>query len=193
APLTRPAPLCTMPRRHPSTDRASAVFCCRGPLTARHHTQRRHLRPVTPDFWQCCRRPRTGIACGLAHRACPPAYARSVGGEAARKSRDHSARACPSAPCRSARACPSAHVEDEEVMVDLYEYQGRELFARHGLPVLGGGVAETPDQARAIAEQQGGRVVVKAQGQVRVRGNAGGVKLADTVDEAQAHATNILG
>jgi succinyl-CoA synthetase beta subunit len=88
---------------------------------------------------------------------------------------------------------PSAHVDDEEVMVDLYEYQGRELFARHGLPVLGGGVAQTPEEARAIAEQQGGRVVVKAQVKVGGRGKAGGVKLADTVDEAQAHATNILG
>jgi succinyl-CoA synthetase beta subunit len=78
-------------------------------------------------------------------------------------------------------------------MVDLYEYQGRELFARHGLPVLGGGVAETPEEARAIAEKQGGRVVVKAQVKVGGRGKAGGVKLADTVDEAQAHATNILG
>src|SRR6478672_4360058 len=78
-------------------------------------------------------------------------------------------------------------------MVDLYEYQGRELFARHGLPVLGGGVAETPEQARAIAEKQGGRVVVKAQVKVGGRGKAGGVKLADTVDEAQAHATAILG
>jgi len=78
-------------------------------------------------------------------------------------------------------------------MVDLYEYQGRELFARHGLPVLSGGVAQTPEEARAIAEQQGGRVVVKAQVKVGGRGKAGGVKLADTVDEAQAHATNILG
>jgi succinyl-CoA synthetase beta subunit len=77
--------------------------------------------------------------------------------------------------------------------VDLYEYQGRELFARHGLPVLGGGVAETPQEARAIAEQQGGRVVVKAQVKVGGRGKAGGVKLADTVDEAQADAANILG
>ena len=77
--------------------------------------------------------------------------------------------------------------------MDLYEYQGRELFARHGLPVLGGGVAQTPEEARAIAEQQGGRVVVKAQVKVGGRGKAGGVKLADTVDEAQAHATNILG
>jgi succinyl-CoA synthetase beta subunit len=77
--------------------------------------------------------------------------------------------------------------------VDLYEYQGRELFARHGLPVLGGGVAETPEEARAIADLQGGRVVVKAQVKVGGRGKAGGVKLAETTEEAVAHATAILG
>ena len=77
--------------------------------------------------------------------------------------------------------------------MDLYEYQGRELFARHGLPVLGGGVAQTPEEARAIAEKQGGRVVVKAQVKVGGRGKAGGVKLADTVDEAAAYADAILG
>ncbi len=77
--------------------------------------------------------------------------------------------------------------------MDLYEYQGRELFARHGLPVLGGGVAQTPEEARAIAEKQGGRVVVKAQVKVGGRGKAGGVKLAGTVEEAVAHATAILG
>ncbi len=77
--------------------------------------------------------------------------------------------------------------------MDLYEYQGRELFARHGLPVLGGGVAETPGAARAIAERLGGRVVVKAQVKVGGRGKAGGVKLADTAEEAQARAADILG
>jgi succinyl-CoA synthetase beta subunit len=77
--------------------------------------------------------------------------------------------------------------------VDLYEYQGRELFARHGLPVLGGGVATTGDEAAAIAARLGGRVVVKAQVKVGGRGKAGGVKLADSVDEARAHADRILG
>jgi succinyl-CoA synthetase beta subunit len=77
--------------------------------------------------------------------------------------------------------------------VDLYEYQGRELFAQHGLPVLAGGVAETPQEARAIAERLGGRVVVKAQVKVGGRGKAGGVKLAEGADEAQARATDILG
>ncbi len=77
--------------------------------------------------------------------------------------------------------------------MDLYEYQGRELFARHGLPVLGGGVAQTPEEAREIAAEHGGRVVVKAQVKVGGRGKAGGVRLADTVDEAVARATDILG
>jgi succinyl-CoA synthetase beta subunit len=77
--------------------------------------------------------------------------------------------------------------------VDLYEYQGRELFERHGLPVLAGGVATTPEEARAIAERLGGRVVVKAQVKVGGRGKAGGVKLAEGADEAVARATDILG
>ncbi|WFE25024.1 ADP-forming succinate--CoA ligase subunit beta [Solwaraspora sp. WMMD791] len=77
--------------------------------------------------------------------------------------------------------------------MDLYEYQGRELFERHGLPVLAGGVATTPEEARAIAERLGGRVVVKAQVKVGGRGKAGGVKLAEDADEATTHATNILG
>ncbi len=77
--------------------------------------------------------------------------------------------------------------------MDLYEYQGRDLFARHGLPVLDGGVATTPQEARAIAERLGGRSVVKAQVKVGGRGKAGGVKLAADADEAQARATDILG
>jgi succinyl-CoA synthetase beta subunit len=77
--------------------------------------------------------------------------------------------------------------------VDLYEYQGRELFARHGLPVLDGGVATTPEAARAIAERLGGQVVVKAQVKVGGRGKAGGVKVANGVDEAEARARDILG
>ncbi|MDG4763795.1 ADP-forming succinate--CoA ligase subunit beta [Solwaraspora sp. WMMD406] len=77
--------------------------------------------------------------------------------------------------------------------MDLYEYQGRELFERHGLPVLAGGVATTPEEARAIADRLGGRVVVKAQVKVGGRGKAGGVKLAEDAEEAVTHATNILG
>src|SRR5581483_3947484 len=73
-----------------------------------------------------------------------------------------------------------------------YEYQGRDVFEKHGLPVLKGGVAETPDQARAIAERLG-RVVVKAQVKVGGRGKAGGVKLAENADEAYDRARDILG
>ena len=77
--------------------------------------------------------------------------------------------------------------------MDLYEYQGRALLARHGLPVLDGDVATTPEEARAVAERLGGRVVVKAQVKTGGRGKAGGVKLADGADEAQVHAERILG
>jgi succinyl-CoA synthetase beta subunit len=77
--------------------------------------------------------------------------------------------------------------------VDLYEYQGRELFARHGLPVLDGDVATTPDEAAAIAERLGVRAVVKAQVKVGGRGKAGGVKLAEDAGELRGHATRILG
>ena len=77
--------------------------------------------------------------------------------------------------------------------VDLYEYQGRALFERHGLPVSAGGVARTPQEAREIAERLGGRVVVKAQVKVGGRGKAGGVKLAGDPDQAQARAAEILG
>jgi succinyl-CoA synthetase beta subunit len=82
---------------------------------------------------------------------------------------------------------------NRDAQVDLYEYQGRELFERHGLPVLAGGVATTPEEARAIADRLGGRVVVKAQVKVGGRGKAGGVKLAEGADEATARATDILG
>ncbi len=77
--------------------------------------------------------------------------------------------------------------------MDLYEYQGRALFARHNVPVLDGGVATTTQEAVELAERLGDRVVVKAQVKVGGRGKAGGVKLAENVDEVKTHATNILG
>ena len=77
--------------------------------------------------------------------------------------------------------------------MDLYEYQGKQLFARAGIPVSEGRVAETPEEARGAAEELGGRVVVKAQVLVGGRGKAGGIKLADGPDEAEAHASDILG
>ncbi len=77
--------------------------------------------------------------------------------------------------------------------MDLFEYQGKELFARHGIPVPSGEAAETPAEARAAAERIGGTVVIKAQVQVGGRGKAGGIQLAATPDEAEARATDILG
>jgi succinyl-CoA synthetase beta subunit len=77
--------------------------------------------------------------------------------------------------------------------VDLYEYQAKDLFGAHGVPVLPGSVAETPEQARAIAEELGQTVVVKAQVKTGGRGKAGGVKLADDPADTQAKAEAILG
>ncbi|MDV6013035.1 ADP-forming succinate--CoA ligase subunit beta [Haloechinothrix sp. LS1_15] len=77
--------------------------------------------------------------------------------------------------------------------MDLYEYQAKELFAKHGVPVFPGEVAETVEQARAAAERIGGPVVVKAQVKTGGRGKAGGVKLAQSPDEAAAAAEAILG
>ncbi|HEX9694758.1 MAG TPA: ADP-forming succinate--CoA ligase subunit beta [Actinomycetota bacterium] len=77
--------------------------------------------------------------------------------------------------------------------MDLFEYQGKELFRAHGVPVPDGKVASSPKQVRVIAEKLGGTVVVKAQVQVGGRGKAGGIKLAKTPDEAAAVAEQILG
>ena len=81
--------------------------------------------------------------------------------------------------------------------MDLFEYQARDVFEKHGVPVLAGAVATTPQEARAAAEtigaKSGGVTVVKAQVKTGGRGKAGGVKVAKTVDEAEAHAEAILG
>jgi len=77
--------------------------------------------------------------------------------------------------------------------VDLFEYQGKQYFARFDIPVSPGGVADTVEEAVAVAERVGYPVVVKAQVKVGGRGKAGGIKLADTLDEVRTHAGNILG
>ena len=81
--------------------------------------------------------------------------------------------------------------------MDLFEYQAKELFAEYGVPVPRGGLAVTPVDARVIADGFAAagtpRVVVKAQVKTGGRGKAGGVKVADGPDEAQARATDILG
>ena len=81
--------------------------------------------------------------------------------------------------------------------MDLFEYQAKELFAEYGVPVPRGSLAVTPVDARVIADSFAAagtpRVVVKAQVKTGGRGKAGGVKVADGPDEAQARATDILG
>ena len=77
--------------------------------------------------------------------------------------------------------------------MDLYEYQGKELFRRFGIPVSDGSLATTSEEARAAAAELGGAVVVKAQVLVGGRGKAGGIKLAVDADEAEQRAAEILG
>ena len=81
--------------------------------------------------------------------------------------------------------------------MDLYEYQARDLFEKHGVPVLAGAVATTKEEAFAAANKIvgkiGGKVVVKAQVKVGGRGKAGGVKVADSAEDAMAKADAILG
>lgn len=77
--------------------------------------------------------------------------------------------------------------------MDLYEYQARDLFEQYGVPVLAGLVADTPEEAKAAAEQIGGVVVVKAQVKTGGRGKAGGVKVAKNPQEAFDAAQAILG
>src|SRR6476469_4346770 len=77
--------------------------------------------------------------------------------------------------------------------MDLFEYQGKQLFARYGIPVSKGDVAMTVDEAVRAADAAGYPVVVKAQVQVGGRGKAGGIQLAHSADEVRTHAGNILG
>lgn len=77
--------------------------------------------------------------------------------------------------------------------MNLHEFQAKRLFAEHGIPIPRGEVAYTPEDARTIARDMGGRAVVKAQVLTGGRGKAGGVKVAQSPDEAEAHAAAILG
>ena len=77
--------------------------------------------------------------------------------------------------------------------MDLLEYQGKQVFARHGVPVPDGRHAATTDDAVAAAEEIGYPCVVKAQVAIGERGKAGGIKVAKDRDEARAHAEAILG
>ena len=77
--------------------------------------------------------------------------------------------------------------------MNLHEYQSKRVFANYGIEIPQGDVAETPAEARAIAEKLGGKVVVKSQVLVGGRGKAGGIKLAESAAEAEERAVDILG
>ena len=77
--------------------------------------------------------------------------------------------------------------------MDLFEYQARDMFEAHGVPVLAGRIADTPDEVFQAASAMGGVTVVKAQVKTGGRGKAGGVKVAKTPEEAKAAAESILG
>jgi succinyl-CoA synthetase beta subunit len=77
--------------------------------------------------------------------------------------------------------------------MNLHEYQARDILQRYGIPVTGGGVASRPEEVAALAESAGGKVAVKAQVLVGGRGKAGGIKIADTPEAAEAAARQILG
>src|SRR5512145_20933 len=99
---------------------------------------------------------------------------------------------CPPA-ARSRRGGDVGNRRRTGLTVDLMEYQAKELFAKHDVPVTLGAVVEKAEDAAAAAESLGGRVVVKAQVKIGGRGKAGGVKLAENPDEAVARAQDILG
>lgn len=80
-----------------------------------------------------------------------------------------------------------------ESHVDLFEYQARDLFEKHGIPVLAGAVATTPQEAEVAVRTIGGKVVIKAQVKVGGRGKAGGIKLAENPEDAREKAAAILG
>src|SRR5205823_2192705 len=77
--------------------------------------------------------------------------------------------------------------------MDLYEYQGKQLFKQFGIPVSDGRLASTPEEARRAAEELGGQVVFKAQVLTGGRGKAGGVKLAEGPADAEQKANDIIG
>jgi succinyl-CoA synthetase beta subunit len=76
--------------------------------------------------------------------------------------------------------------------MDLYEHQGKELFARHGIPLVEGSVAESADASRQLAERLGGKVAVKVQVQIGGRGKGGGIALVGSPEEAEAAAARML-
>src|SRR5205814_4082751 len=109
-----------------------------------------------------------------------------------------SARTCPYRLCSSSTTIASicaevSHLARVPRPMDLYEYQGKQLFKQFGIPVSEGRLASTPEEARKAAEELGGQVVVKAQVLTGGRGKAGGVKLAEDPADAEQKAKDIIG
>ena len=143
------------------------------------------------------------------HPGCTPRLHRLVAGRRARRTRGGPPGLSPAArrdcspaarsialtrhPADRPRHRTTNATKETAPKVDLYEYQGKQYFARFGIPVSPGGVADTVDEAVEQAEAAGYPVVVKAQVKVGGRGKAGGVKLAADADEVRLHAGNILG
>ena len=97
----------------------------------------------------------------------------------------------PRCPTVAVQPSLSNHQNRKASHLDLYEYQGKQFFARFGIPVSAGDVASTVEEAVTIAERVGYPVVVKAQVQVGGLGKAGGIKLANDATEVRTHAGNI--
>ena len=159
APLTRPASLCTMPRRHPSTDRASAVFRRRASLSAPTPDSTTALTPGLRGWCEIGQKAFRDCA-RTAHRAparCARGAARSLG--CGRRPVSFARQASTHFTLAAARR-RAAETWTGRAIVDLYEYQGRDLFERHGLPVLAGGVADDPGggpRDRRAPRRPGGR------------------------------------
>src|SRR5437763_10780141 len=83
--------------------------------------------------------------------------------------------------------------EGGTVSVKIHEYQAKDILARYGVPVQPGRIAQTPEEAEAIARQLGGPVVIKAQVYVGGRGKAGGIQFGETPEQARAAASRVLG
>src|SRR3954451_7182178 len=93
----------------------------------------------------------------------------------------------------TSHVAPSDRTARVRAPMDLYEYQGKQLFKQFGIPVSDGRYVTTPEEARAAAEELGGQVVVKAQVLTGGRGKAGGIQLANNPDEAEQKAKDVLG
>src|SRR5438128_117342 len=148
----------------------------------------------SPGSWSCCgrRAPATSRSSVVASfRA--KTWSRSRRPASRRSSRPAPTRKQSSTGCSAHSVHRRTRRPEPEGWLDLFEHQGKELFARWGIPVPAGRVVAAPGEARRAAEELGGRVALKAQVAAGGRGKAGGVKVVGTPDEAEAAAGDIFG